>query len=238
RTSQRRSSTSGRDLSDCERAAMTIRVFLADDHTIVREGLRAYLDAQPDIEIVGEAGNGREAVEQIVNTLPDVAIIDIAMPETNGIKATEMIGKLCPQTEVLILSMHSSNEYVFRALQAGARGYVLKDSAGKELIQAVHTVLEGHRYLSRKVSDQVIADYVKRREEAEAATPLDALSERERQILHLLVEGATSREISASLSLANSTVNTYRSRLMRKLNVDDVASLIRFALENGLFEME
>ncbi|MGD8244951.1 MAG: response regulator transcription factor [Anaerolineae bacterium] len=217
---------------------MTIRVFLADDHTIVREGLRAYLDAQPDIEIVGEAGNGREAVEQIVNTLPDVAIIDIAMPETNGIKATEMIGKLCPQTEVLILSMHSSNEYVFRALQAGARGYVLKDSAGQELIQAVHTVLEGHRYLSRKVSDQVIADYVKRREEAEAATPLDALSERERQILHLLVEGATSREISASLSLANSTVNTYRSRLMRKLNVDDVASLIRFALENGLFEME
>lgn len=217
---------------------MAIRVFLADDHTVVREGLRAYLDAQPDIEIVGEAGNGREAVEQIVDILPDVAIIDIGMPETDGIEATEIIGQLCPQTQVVILSMHSSNEHVFRALQAGASAYVLKESAGKELINAVHTVLSGHHYLSRKISDQVIADYVKHRAAARIESPLDVLSEREKQILRLLAEGATSAEISISLSLAKSTINTYRSRMMRKLKVGDVASLVKLALQHGLTELE
>jgi DNA-binding NarL/FixJ family response regulator len=217
---------------------MTIRVFLADDHTIVREGLRAYLDAQPDIEIVGEAGDGREAVEQIMDIVPDVAVIDIAMPETNGIEATQMIGELCPETRVVILSMHSTNEHVFRALQAGASGYVLKESAGKQLINAVHTVQGGHHYLSQKISEQVIADYVKQRGAAKAESPLDVLSEREQQILLLLVEGATTSAIAASLSLAKSTVNTYRSRMMRKLNVEDVASLVKFALQHGLTELE
>jgi DNA-binding NarL/FixJ family response regulator len=217
---------------------MTIRVFLADDHTVVREGLRAYLDAEPDIDIVGEAGDGREAVEQIADILPDVAIIDIGMPEINGIEATEMIDELCLDTRVVILSMHSTNEYVFRALQAGASGYVLKDSAGRELISAVHAVREGHHYLSQKISDQVIADYVKQRGAAKPQSPLDALSEREQQILVHLVEGATTREIAASLSLATSTINTYRSRLMRKLDVGDVASLVRFAIQHGLTELE
>ena len=133
---------------------MTIRVFLADDHTVVREGLRAYLDAEPDIEIVGEAGDGRQAVEQITGLLPDVAVIDIGMPEIDGIRATEMVDELCPETRVVILSMHSTNEYVFRALQAGASAYVLKESAGRELINAVHAVQQGHHYLSQKISDR------------------------------------------------------------------------------------
>jgi DNA-binding NarL/FixJ family response regulator len=217
---------------------MTIRVFLADDHTVVREGLRAYLDAQPDIEVVGEAGDGSEAVEQIISILPDVAIIDIGMPETNGIEATEMIRECCPQTQVVILSMHSSSEHVFHALQAGAKGYVLKESAGRELINAVQTVLEGHHYLSQKIADLVIADYVKHRGAAKAKSPLDVLSEREQQILGLLVEGATTGEISASLSLAKSTINTYRSRMMRKLEMEDVASLVKLALLHGLTELE
>jgi DNA-binding NarL/FixJ family response regulator len=217
---------------------MAIRVFLADDHTIVREGLRAYLAAEPDIEIVGEAGNGREAVERITELAPDVAVIDITMPEINGVEATRKIEGLCPQTRVVILSMHSTNEHVFRALQAGASGYVLKESAGKELINAVHAVREGHHYLSRKISDQVIADYVKHRGTAKAESPLDVLSEREKQILQLLVEGATTNQIAASLSLAKSTINTYRSRMLRKLKVGEVASLVKFAIRHGLTDLE
>jgi DNA-binding NarL/FixJ family response regulator len=217
---------------------MTIRVFLADDHTVVREGLRAYLEAQPDIEVVGEAGDGREAVEQITEIVPDVAVVDIGMPEINGIEATGMINELCPDTGVVILSMHSTNEYVFRALQAGATGYVLKESAGKELINAVHAVRAGHHYLSQKIADQVIADYVKQRQAAKPESPLDSLSEREKQIMRLIAEGAKTSEIAEDLSLAKSTINTYRSRLMRKVNVEDVASLVKLAIQHGLTEFE
>jgi DNA-binding NarL/FixJ family response regulator len=217
---------------------MAIRVFLADDHMVVREGLRAYLDAEPGIEVVGEAGDGREAVEQIVDIAPDVAVMDIGMPEINGIQATEQLSSLCPDTRVVILSMHSTNEYVFRALEAGASGYVLKESAGKELVNAVHAVTKGHHYLSHKISDQVIADYVRRRGSSKAESPFDALSDREKQILQLLVEGATTNEIAEALSLATSTINTYRSRMMRKLKVDEVASLVKFAIRHGLTELE
>jgi DNA-binding NarL/FixJ family response regulator len=217
---------------------MTIRVFLADDHTVVREGLRAYLDAQPDIEIVGEAGDGGEAIKKIAEILPDVAVIDIGMPEIDGIETTEMVDELCPETRVVILSMHSTTEYVFRALQAGASAYVLKESAGRELVNAVHAVQEGHHYLSQKISDQVIADYVKQRQAAKPQSPIDVLSAREQQILVHLVEGATTREIAASLSLATSTINTYRSRMMRKLQVGDVASLVRLALRHGVTQLE
>lgn len=217
---------------------MTICVFLADDHTVVREGLRAYLDAQPGIDIVGEAGDGREAVERIAEILPDVAIIDIGMPEINGIEATEIVSELCPDTRVVILSMYSTEEYVFRALQAGAAGYVLKESAGKELINAVHAVHGGHHYLSQKIADQVIADYVKHRQAVKPESPLEALSERERQILRLTAEGTKTSDIADTLSLAKSTVNTYRSRLMRKLGVEDVPSLVKLTIQCGLTEVE
>jgi DNA-binding NarL/FixJ family response regulator len=204
----------------------------------VREGLRAYLEAETDIQVVGEAGDGREAVAHITDILPDVAVIDVGMPEISGIEVTERINELCPETQVVILSMHAANEYVFRALQAGASGYVLKESAGRELINAVHAVREGHRYLSQKISDQVIADYVRQRGAAKPQSPFDGLSAREKQILVHLVEGATTREIATSLSLATSTINTYRSRLMRKLNVGDVASLVRLAMHHRLTELK
>jgi len=216
---------------------MTIRVFLADDHAVVREGLRAYLDGEQDIEVVGEAGNGRDALAQVEEAVPDVAVMDIAMPEINGIEATKQISRLCPETHVVILSMHSTNEYVFSALRAGAKGYVLKESAGKELINAVRAVQRGHHYLSPKVSDQLIVDYVKQREAAQPMSPLDALTAREQQILRLLTEGATTSEIAIALSLSRSTINTYRSRLMRKLDIDDLASLIRFAMRHGVTEL-
>lgn len=217
---------------------MTITVYLADDHTVVREGLRAYLDAQSDIRVVGEAGNGREAVEQIAHLKPDVAVLDIGMPEVNGIEATTEICRHCPSVEVVILSMHSTNEYVFRALQAGASGFVVKDSAGRELINAVRAVHIGHRYLSQKISDQLIDDYVERRETIEEESPLDELTEREQQILKQLVEGKTTAEISESLSLSPTTINTYRSRLMKKLNINDLPSLVKFAIRHGLTEVE
>jgi DNA-binding NarL/FixJ family response regulator len=216
---------------------MTICVFLADDHAVVREGLRAYLDGEQGIEVVGEAGNGHDAIAQVREILPDVAVIDIAMPDINGIEATERISKLCPKTQVVILSMHSDSEYVFRALQAGAKAYVLKESAGRELTEAVHAVVRGHHYLSPKVSDQVIVDYVRQREAAKPESPIDALTTREQQILRLLAEGATTSEIAVALSLSRSTVNTYRSRLMRKLDIADLASLIRFAVRHGVAEL-
>ena len=217
---------------------MTITVFLADDHTVVREGLRAYLDAKSDIRVIGEAGNGRQAVEQICDLKPDVAVLDIGMPEVTGIEATEEICRRCPSVAVVILSMHSTNEYVFRALQAGASGFVIKESAGRELINAVRTVYTGHRYLSQKLSDQLIDDYVERRETTKERTPLDELSEREQQILKQLVEGKTTAEIAETLSLSTTTINTYRSRLMKKLNIGDLPSLVKFAIRHGLTEVE
>ena len=217
---------------------MTITVFLADDHTVVREGLRAYLDAKSDIRVIGEAGNGRQAVEQICDLKPDVAVLDIGMPEVTGIEATEEICRRCPSVAVVILSMHSTNEYVFRALRAGASGFVIKESAGRELTNAVRTVHTGHRYLSRKLSDQLIEDYVERREAIKEKTPLDELSDREQQILKHLVEGNTTAEIAENLSLSTTTVNTYRSRLMKKLNIGDLPSLVKFAIRHGLTEVE
>ncbi|MFO7743300.1 MAG: response regulator transcription factor [Anaerolineae bacterium] len=217
---------------------MTIAVFLADDHTVVREGLRAYLDAEPDIQVVGEAGNGRDAVGLIAELEPDVAVLDIGMPELNGVDATAEICRRNPSVRVVILSMHSTNEYVFRALRGGASGFVVKDSAGRELIDAVHAVHAGHHYLSQKISDQVIEDYVEHREAIEDQSPLDRLSDREQQILKHLVEGKTTAEISESLSLSNTTVNTYRSRLMKKLNMHDLPSLVKFAIRHGLTEVE
>src|SRR5512132_3567559 len=163
-----------------------IRVLLADDHAVVRDGLRALLEAQSGIEVVGDVANGREAVRQAQKLQPDVVIMDIAMPDLNGIEATLQIQDTCPSTQVLILSMHSTTEHIFRALQAGARGYLLKDSAGTEVVDAVRVVHAGRRYLSQKIASTVLDDYISERSRA---SPLDSLSPRERQILQLVAEG-------------------------------------------------
>jgi len=214
---------------------MTIKVLLADDHAIVRDGLKMVLQAQADIRVIGEATDGLEAVQQAVQHEPDVAIMDIAMPVLNGIEATEQIRDRCPETEVLILSMHSNSEHVFRALQAGALGYVLKESAGAEVIDAVRCVYAGKRYLGGKIADTVIEDYIRQRH---TASPLESLSPRERQILQLVVEGRTSAEIAEVLSLSPKSVETYRSRLMQKLGISDMPSLVKFAIQHGLTSLE
>lgn len=214
---------------------MTIKVLLADDHAIVRDGLKMVLQAQADIRVIGEATDGREAVQQAVQHVPDVAVMDIAMPVLNGIEATEQIRDRCPETEVLILSMHSNSEHVFRALQAGALGYVLKESAGAEVIDAVRCVYAGKRYLGEKIADTVIEDYIRQRH---TASPLESLSLRERQILQLVVEGRTSAEIAEVLSLSPKSVETYRSRMMQKLGISDMPSLVKFAIQHGLTSLE
>lgn len=215
-----------------------ISVFLADDHGVVREGLRALLDDEPDLSVIGQAGDGLEALEKIKDLEPDVAVLDISMPKLNGIDATRRIVKTDVPTRVIILSMHASGEHVFRALRAGAEGFVAKGSVGKELVNAVRDVHDGHRYLSQKISDQLVEDYVERRDAAEPRSPLDELSEREKQILEQLADGGSTSEISESLNLSTTTVNTYRSRLMRKLGISDLPTLVKFAIRHGLTDLE
>lgn len=217
---------------------MCINVFLADDHAVVRDGLSFLLEAQEDIHVLGVAANGREAVRAVERAKPDVVVMDIAMPELNGIEATHQLAKVCPTARVIILSMHSSSEHVFRALQAGAQGYLLKESAGMEVVDAVRSVHVGKRYLSRQIADAVLNDYVQQRHIAQPNDPLDKLSGREREILQLLAEGKSNSQIADTLSLSSKTVETYRSRLMQKLEIDDLAGLVKFALQRGLTQLE
>jgi DNA-binding NarL/FixJ family response regulator len=207
---------------------VTITVFLADDHAVVRDGLRVLLEAQPDIRVV----------RQVVQLRPDVAVIDIAMPELNGVEAAREICEICPSTQIVVLSMHSTTEHIFRALQAGARGYLLKESAGIEVVNAVRAVYIGHRYLSQKISDRLVDDYVRQRQTAEARSPLARLSPREREVLQLVVEGKSSAEIADTLSLSVKTVETYRARLMHKLDIGDLPGLVKFAIQHGLTPLE
>jgi DNA-binding NarL/FixJ family response regulator len=214
---------------------MPIRVLLADDHSVVRDGLRALLEAEGDIEVVGMAANGLEAVKKVRELQPDVVVMDLAMPEVNGTEATAQIHDISPATEVLVLSMHSTAEHIFRAFQAGAQGYVLKESAGPEVVAAVRAVRAGKRYLSQKIAGTVVDDYIRERR---AATPLESLSRRERQILQLIAEGKSTAETAKVLFLSPKTVDTYRSRMMHKLGVDNFAALVRFAIQHGVSPLE
>jgi DNA-binding NarL/FixJ family response regulator len=196
------------------------------------------MESHGDIEVIGGASNGREAVEKVAQLCPDVAIVDIAMPELNGIDATRKILQVCPLTRVIILSMYSSTEHIVRALRAGAIGYVLKESAGIEVVNAVLTVHDGHRYLSEKILDSVIDDYLRRRDRVGTDSPLARLSLREREILQLVVEGKSSIEAAKILNLSSKTVETHRSRLMKKLEVGDMVGLIKFGVQHGLVPIE
>lgn len=216
---------------------MTIRLVLADDHTIVRDGLRALLEANPEIKVVGDASNGQEAVEQVQKLTPDIVVMDISMPGINGIDATRHILETNPEVGIIILSMLGTADHVFHALQAGVRGYLLKESAGREVMQAVETVYGGEMYFSRPITQTMINDYMQARVEAQSE-PLESLSLRENEILCLVVEGKTSAEIGQSLHLSPKTIDSYRSRMMQKLGVSDFTELIKFAIKHGLISLE
>ncbi len=208
-----------------------IRLLLADDHAILRDGLAALLETQEGMTVVAQAQDGRDAVRKAAEFKPDVAIMDIVMPELNGIEATRLVNQSSPLTQVVILSMHSTTEHIFRALQAGAKGYLLKESAGAELVTAVRSVHAGRRYLSQKITETVVHEYIR---EHHATDPLANLSNRERQILQLIAEGKSTADIAGALFLSPKTVNTYRSRLMQKLGIHTFAGLVKFAIACGL----
>lgn len=210
---------------------MIITVFLADDHRVLRDGLRILLESQEDIKVVGEAENGKEAIVSITNTKPNVVVMDITMPELNGIEAAQAIHEKLPETGIVILSIHSDLEHVFRALQAGAQGYLLKESAGSEVISAVRSVFLGRRYLSPNIRDAVMESYMQGRQ---IQSPLELLSAREREVLQLTVEGHSSAAIAERMELSPKTVETYRSRLMGKIGVRDLTDLVRFAIKHGI----
>ncbi len=216
----------------------TITVFLADDHGVVRDGLCHLLGAHDDIKVIGTAADGRETLNLVTQLRPDVVVMDVAMPELNGIEATERICDVCPSVQVVVLSMYDTIEHIFRALQAGAQGYLLKESAGSEVVDAVRTVYAGHRYLSQKISDKVVEDYVRQHRPDGLKNPLGRLSPRERQVLQLLIEGKSRAEIASFLALSPKTIDTYRSRLMQKLGIEDTASLVMFAIQQGLTPLE
>ena len=217
---------------------MTISVFLADDHAMVREGLERILDAEGGIEVVGQAKDGQSAIDGVARLRPDVAILDIKMPGLSGLAAARRIREACPETQIVILSMHDGSEYVQHALRAGARGYVLKACASAELIEAVRTVHAGHTYTSQAVSDQVIEGLQEPQDGEASEDPLASLSDREREVFHLVIEGKTSREIGEMLSLSPKTIETHRGRLYKKLDVQCLAELMRFAARHKLISLE
>jgi two-component system, NarL family, response regulator NreC len=208
-----------------------IRIVLADDHSVVRQGFRRILEAQTDMEIVGEASNGREALELATKLSPDVVVMDVAMPELNGIEATRRMGEAAPRTRVLALSMHKDSVYVREILRAGARGYLLKDAVDEDLIAAVRAVARGEGYLSPGVADAVLTDY-----RQHVTDPIDLLTSREREVLQLIAEGKTNKEIATTLNLSVYTVDAHRGRIMEKLNLHSTGELVRFAIRKGLVD--
>lgn len=208
-----------------------ITILLADDHSMVRQGFRRILESQPDMEIVGEAGNGRDAVTEAARLAPDVVVMDVAMPELNGIEATRRLMEISPRTRVLALSMHKDAVYVREILRAGARGYLLKDAIDVDFLAAVRAIARGEGYLSPGVADAVLTDY-----RQHVTDPIDLLTSREREVLQLIAEGKTNKEIATLLKLSVYTVDAHRGRIMEKLNLHSTGELVRFAVRKGLID--
>ena len=214
---------------------MPINVILIDDHEVVRDGLRHLIESQPDLRFLAGFGDGSAAIRYAMSAHPDVAIVDIAMPRMNGIEVTRQIHDACPETEILILSMHADPEFIYQAFRAGARGYIIKESAGGEVVNALRVLRGGQRYLSQKIDGAEFERYLRDRGED---NPIERLSARERQVLQLIVEGRTSAEAAARLNLSPKSVDTYRSRMMKKLEIEDLATLVKFAIRHGITSLQ
>jgi two-component system response regulator NreC len=217
-----------------QKPAKEIRILLADDHNVMRAGLKLLLESHPGFKVISEASDGHQAVENAMAARPDIAVLDIAMPKLSGIEAAQRINAQLPQTAIIILSMHSDEGYVLRALKSGARGYLLKDSAESDLIQAIKVVSEGKAFFSPEISKVLAEDYVREINVRGAEDSYDLLTPREKEILQLLVEGSSNKDIAGSLNLSLYTVETHRRNLQSKLNLHSYPELILYAVRKGI----
>ena len=211
-----------------------IKILFADDHTLIRSGLRLIVEQQPDMTVVGEAEDGRQAVTLAASLNPDVAVLDIGMPNLNGIEAAQQITQAEPRTAVVVLSMHRDETYILRALKAGVRGYLLKDSAESDLVRAIRAVAEGKSFFSPAVSKVLLEDYMRKLQRTGAEDSYDLLTPREREILQLVAEGKSSKEIAATLNLSVYTVETHRANILEKLKLKSLPELILYAVRKGI----
>ena len=217
---------------------MKTTVVLADDHKVIRQGLRTLIEEQSDMEVVGEAGDGRAAIDMCEDLQPDVVVMDVAMPDLNGIEATRHVVSECPDTKVLALSMHADRHYAAGMLGAGATGYVLKDCAFDELADAIRTVADGGRYLSAEIEGVVLKDYVERLSGGGGDSAFSVLTDREREVLQLVAEGQTTKEIAANLHVSVKTVESHRQNIMDKLELRSIAELTKYAIREGLTSLD
>jgi two-component system response regulator NreC len=214
------------------------RIVIAEDHTILREGLRALLSSKPDFEVVGEAEDGRDAIRCVVSEKPDVMLLDLSMPRMSGLEAIKEIKRQSPETKIVVLTVHKTEEYILATLEAGADGYVLKDATHSELVLAIMNTLQGKRYLSPGISEKVIGGYLEGKKALKTQSAWDTLTQREREILKLIAEGNKNKEIADYLYISLKTVEKHRTNLMKKLDLHNVASLTAFAIEKGLIERQ
>jgi DNA-binding NarL/FixJ family response regulator len=216
---------------------MSIKVLLVDDHAIIREGLRSLLEKQPELEVIADTDDGRKAIELVRELLPDIVIMDITMPGLNGIEATRQITAEFPDVKVIALSIHSKRRFVADMLSAGATGYILKECLFDELVQAIKAVAAGGRYLSPRITDVVVSDYVKRLS-ATTESPFEALKSRQREVLQLVAEGKSTKQIALELHVSTKTIEANRRQIMEKLNIHSVAELTKYAVREGLTTLE
>ncbi|MDQ6699609.1 MAG: response regulator transcription factor [Acidobacteriota bacterium] len=212
------------------------RILLADDHGIVRQGLRAVLAREPSLEVIGESSDGREAVRLAEALQPNIVIMDISMPQLNGLEAAKQIVKASPRTHIIILSMHSDETYLIRALQAGVKGYLLKESAEEDLIRAVRMVAQGKTFFSPAVTNALLADYMRDMQQRNLRDSYDLLTEREREVLQLLAEGKSNKEAASVLDVSTNTVETHRTNLMQKLGLHNTAEIVLYAVRKKIIQ--
>jgi len=214
-----------------------VRLLVADDHKIFRQGIKKLLEEEPDLQVVGESADGRETVKKATELKPDIVLMDIAMANLNGLEATKQIKKVLPEVKVIMLTMHKNEEYVLQSFQAGASGYILKEGAVEELVSAIRSISADKSFLSPTVSKTLVDAYLRKMETGKTETPFDLLTDREREVLQLIAEGYTNREVAKQLFISVKTVEAHRAHIMQKLNIHDIAKLVKYAIQKGLVDL-